>query len=259
MCSVDIAGRTKMNRLWKYARLRILHQHRVEEGLGAFGLSMVDEQPDVVQLDLFPQRVVGGEVDADAPVVAIEAFGGLDHPAVVEIDAVARDVLDRAPVPVLEVPACGARALPEQRVMTIEAVENRLRDRPRVLRQRSLAGGEGGGGDRHGMAVVTSDDNLAASVRSGRAGHGALPALPTMLRPHPLLSAAILWGAFVPAQAQVYKCIEPGGATSYQQAPCRAGQQGGSLEIRTDNGSSSSARQRQGTTAPPSKPNGPPR
>ena len=59
-----------------------------------------------------------------------------------------------------------------------------------------------------------------------------------MLRPHPLLSAAILWGAFVPAQAQVYKCIEPGGATSYQQAPCRPGQKGGALEIRTDNGSS---------------------
>jgi hypothetical protein len=59
-----------------------------------------------------------------------------------------------------------------------------------------------------------------------------------MPRPHPLLSAAILWGSFAPAHAQVYKCIEPGGTTTYQQVPCRAGQKGGSLEIRTDNGSS---------------------
>jgi len=58
-----------------------------------------------------------------------------------------------------------------------------------------------------------------------------------MPRLHFLLSATILCSAFAPAQAQVYKCIESGGATTYQQTPCRAGQKGGALDIRTDNGS----------------------
>jgi Domain of unknown function (DUF4124) len=54
-----------------------------------------------------------------------------------------------------------------------------------------------------------------------------------------LLSIAILGAAFGPAEAQVFKCVDPGGATTYQQTPCRSGQKGGPLEIRTDNGSSS--------------------
>jgi hypothetical protein len=58
-----------------------------------------------------------------------------------------------------------------------------------------------------------------------------------MPRLHILLSATILCSALAPAQAQVYKCIESSGATTYQQTPCRAGQKGGALDIRTDNGS----------------------
>ena len=53
------------------------------------------------------------------------------HAAVVEVDAVARDVADREQVAGLEVPLGGARAVAEQRVVAVEAVEQRERDRAR--------------------------------------------------------------------------------------------------------------------------------
>ena len=59
-----------------------------------------------------------------------------------------------------------------------------------------------------------------------------------MIRPRYQLSVAILCAAIGPAHGQVFKCIDPNGATTYQQTPCRSGQKGGPLEVRTDNGSS---------------------
>ena len=59
-----------------------------------------------------------------------------------------------------------------------------------------------------------------------------------MIRPRHQLSVAILCAAIGPADGQVFKCIDPNGATTYQQTPCRSGQKGGPLEVRTDNGSS---------------------
>ena len=49
MCSVEIAGRTKMKRLWKYVAVQDLARHRVEERLGALGLPVVDQQADEVR------------------------------------------------------------------------------------------------------------------------------------------------------------------------------------------------------------------
>jgi hypothetical protein len=37
----------------------------------------------------------------------------------------------------------------------------------------------------------------------------------------------------MPAAADVFRCVEPGGAVSYQQQPCEAGVQGGPVAIPT--------------------------
>ena len=47
-----------------------------------------------------------------------------------------------------------------------------------------------------------------------------------MIRPRYQLSVAILCAAIGPAHGQVFKCIDPNGATTYQQTPCRSGQKG---------------------------------
>ena len=43
MCSVETAGRTKMKRLWKYVRCRILQDTELKNVSGALGLLVVDE------------------------------------------------------------------------------------------------------------------------------------------------------------------------------------------------------------------------
>lgn len=39
------------------------------------------------------------------------------------------------------------------------------------------------------------------------------------------------------AGAQIFKCVDSAGRTTYQQAPCLGGQQGKELQLQTDNGS----------------------
>jgi hypothetical protein len=46
-----------------------------------------------------------------------------------------------------------------------------------------------------------------------------------------------LIAAAVPASAQVFKCVDPGGHVTYQQAPCPVAHKGGPLELFLDNGS----------------------
>ena len=60
--------------------------------------------------------------------------------------------------------------------------------------------------------MALSDDPARSAVR--------VPALAVML----LLAA--------PAVAQVYKCVDRGGHTTYQQSPCTGGLQGGSVELK---------------------------
>ena len=101
-----------------------LARYRVEERFRALGLLVVDQQRDVMALDLRPARIV----DACAAEVELETGNRFHDPAVVEVDAVAGDVTDREPVAGFEVAFCQPRAVAEQLVMAIEAVEGRLGD-----------------------------------------------------------------------------------------------------------------------------------
>ena len=106
----------------------------VEERLRALRLLVVDQEPDEVELDLLPtarrrprrrgrrsrySRSMCSAVSCDA--------------AVVEVDAVARDVLDGEPVAGLEVASRRARALAEHGVVPVEAVEQHAGDAARLL------------------------------------------------------------------------------------------------------------------------------
>ena len=125
-----------------------LARHRVEERLGALGLLVVDEQADEVQLDALPQSVGAAAVEPGRPELAPDALHGLDDPAVVVVDPVARDVAQRAPVARLEVALRGARAVAEQRVVAVEAVAQRARDRVRGVVGGRGEARRGGGGER---------------------------------------------------------------------------------------------------------------
>jgi len=56
-----------------------------------------------------------------------------------------------------------------------------------------------------------------------------------------VLAATTLLGAAAPAAAQVFKCVDPSGKVTYQQAPCPPAHRGGPLELSLDNGSSRDA------------------
>ena len=124
-----------------------LHRHRVEERLGALGLLVVDEEADVAELHLFPQRV-GRTLEAEPHELALDAFRGFFDAPIVEVDAIASDVRDGEPVSGLVVALRGARALPEQRVMAIEALEHHTRERERGRRRRALGAGSSEKGRR---------------------------------------------------------------------------------------------------------------
>ncbi len=58
------------------------------------------------------------------------------------------------------------------------------------------------------------------------------------LRPARLaLFAMLALATLAPLQAQVYKCVDTAGRTTYQQAPCTGAQQGRPLQMQPDNGS----------------------
>src|SRR5689334_6999291 len=95
-----------------------LRRDRIEERLGAFGLPVLGEQADEAPLDLGPERVVACE-----PEVALDALDGFGDAPVVVVDALARDVADREPLPGLEVPLGRSRALAKDGVMPVEAFE----------------------------------------------------------------------------------------------------------------------------------------
>ncbi|MEP7181815.1 MAG: DUF4124 domain-containing protein [Betaproteobacteria bacterium] len=60
--------------------------------------------------------------------------------------------------------------------------------------------------------------------------------IPTFPRCRGLALAALL--ALAPAvEAQVYKCIDGAGRTTYQQTPCPAGAKGGRVDLVVNNGS----------------------
>lgn len=60
----------------------------------------------------------------------------------------------------------------------------------------------------------------------------------TSMRLRLLAGLAALLGACAGAQAQVYKCVDSAGRTTYQKGPCGETQKGGRVELMLGNGSS---------------------
>ena len=115
-----------------------LARHRVEEGLRAFRLLVVDQQPDVMTLDRLPARLV----DPVAAELPLQPRHRLQDAAIIEIDAILRGMRDREPVAGLEMALRDTGAVAKQRVVAIETVQRCLGDRGGV--------GSGGHVDRTG-------------------------------------------------------------------------------------------------------------
>ena len=97
---------------------------RVEEGLGQFGLAVFGQQAHILALDLLP--VAGFEPGGtELPADALDRFA---HPRVIELDALAGKVADRMPVGRLVAGLGLLGVVAKQRVVTIEANQDRLGD-----------------------------------------------------------------------------------------------------------------------------------
>src|SRR5439155_17242255 len=104
-------------------------------------------EPDGMGLDLPPQRPAVGHRGEE---FTFDALGGFEHAAIVEVDAVAADVLDRKPVAGLEVAPRSARALAKERVVLVESLDECNGDRVRRVGGRSGPRNERrDGGGRH--------------------------------------------------------------------------------------------------------------
>lgn len=51
-----------------------------------------------------------------------------------------------------------------------------------------------------------------------------------------ILAAVVALAAAAPARAEVFKCVDAQGRTTYQQAPCAKGEKGARVELTVDNG-----------------------
>jgi len=129
---VDVIGRNRgadeQAAIVEIIAVQNLARHRIEESLGAFRLLVVDKERDVVALHRLPPRLV----DAAAAEFALEPRYRLQDAAIIEVNAVLRGMGDGEPVAGFEMLLGGARAVSEDRVMAVEALERGPRDRRRV-------------------------------------------------------------------------------------------------------------------------------
>jgi len=228
-----------------------LPRHRVGRRSRRTPLPVLDQHADVVQLDPRPQRV-RTQVVRPARRTRARCARGFADPPVVEVDAVADQVGDRAEVGRLEVPLRGACAIAEQRVVLVEAFDERLRDRARGGVD---LGRDGGGGKRAGRHRVGSGGTRTA--RPDRTGHDTVapqrhPPMPmpdatTKLTCARRAACAIVVATYAAgAGAQVYKCVDARGQVTYQQEACAGGASGGRSAERRAEGASWRATRRCG-------------
>src|SRR5947208_16369528 len=120
-----------------------------------------------MQLDAIPQRIGARTGDSRGAKFTFDALRCFGAAAIVEIDPIANGVMDCEPVARLEVALRGARAVTEQRVVTVETFEQDSRDRERrvVRRGRMDLIGTDGGGHRAAAAYLAA---LAFSICSFR-------------------------------------------------------------------------------------------
>ena len=173
---VDVLGRHhrphEYETVVEVAATQCLDGDGVEERLRALGLLVVDQEPDEMELHLLPERVAAGAVEPDEAVFARDVLGGLVDAAVVEIDPVARHVLNGEPVAGLVVPARRARAFAEHGVVLVEAVEQRPCDAARLLGGILCLRDRGEGGDRRGHRGNRANSRILPTADGGRTPRG---------------------------------------------------------------------------------------
>jgi hypothetical protein len=89
---------------------------------------------------------------------------------------------------------------------------------------------------RHATRAPTGGGRRTALAREF-AYHRGMP-MRSLIRSTLATTCAAIGLAAPLAQAQVYKCIDNAGRTTYQQTPCAAGQRGSRVDLAVDNGSS---------------------
>ncbi len=94
--------------------------YRVEERLGQFGLVVIGQQADVVQLDLLPDLVF----DIFRVVFVFQDHAGFAYPLVVEVDAVALQLQQAMPVGRFELQLGLMAHLAEQPVVLVKPVQH---------------------------------------------------------------------------------------------------------------------------------------
>ena len=97
-----------------------LGRHRVEEGLGQFRLLVIEQQPDIEQLDLLP----GSVVDRGGIELVAQALDAFIDPVIVKADALLDGLVHAQPVSLLEPGFRFTAGLAEQRVMLVEALNH---------------------------------------------------------------------------------------------------------------------------------------
>jgi hypothetical protein len=96
----------------------------IEEGLGQFGLVVIGQQADVVQLGLLPGVCRKGRDVEPLP----QSLHGLVDALVVVLDALGLGPLLAMPVGKLEAALGGGAGFAEQPIVPVEAVDQRLGD-----------------------------------------------------------------------------------------------------------------------------------
>ena len=106
----------------KIAAVQNFGGDRIEEGFGQFGLVVVHQQADVVQLDLLPDvHTLLTRLE-----LALQPLGAFFDPQVIELDALALGALLAVPVCRFK-PVLGSRRLgSEQPVVAVKTIHHRL-------------------------------------------------------------------------------------------------------------------------------------
>jgi hypothetical protein len=102
--------------------MQYLAEHRIEEGFRQFGLLVVGQQADELELGLLPD----GVAQIIRMKLAMQAFGRLPDTIIVELDPVAHRLLDLLPARLLETPLGKGRTLVKETIVLVEAVDQNL-------------------------------------------------------------------------------------------------------------------------------------
>jgi hypothetical protein len=104
--------------------MQYLAEHRIEERFRQFGLLVVCQQADELELGLLPD----GIAQIIRMKLAVQTFGRLPHTIIVELDPVAHGLLHLLPARLLEAPLGEGGALLKEPIVLVKAVDQNIGD-----------------------------------------------------------------------------------------------------------------------------------